>query len=342
MKKILVCALLLCLNVALFAQEKKLAAYSIAFYNLENIFDTIPGDNDKEYTPEGPTKWNTMKYQSKLKNMSYALSQLAIEKCPIGPAVIGVAEVENRTVLEDLVKTGDLAKRNLQIVHYDGPDYRGVDVAMLYNPKLFTYEGSQSRTVVDKVEPKFKTRDQLVVRGRIAGDLFHIIVCHWPSRRGGEERSRPKRAMAAELTKSIVDSIQQVAPESKIVIMGDLNDDPYNYSVKDVLGAKKKQSEVKPGGLYNPFWSILDKGIGTLAYKGQWNLFDQIIISYNLLGKDRSNLKYWQAEVFNRDFLKNQEGQYKGYPKRTHAGGVWLNGYSDHFPTIIYMLKEVN
>ncbi|MGL5894281.1 MAG: endonuclease/exonuclease/phosphatase family protein, partial [Bacteroidales bacterium] len=134
---------------------------------------------------------------------------------------------------------------------------------------------------------------------------------------------------------------QQVAPESRIVVMGDFNDDPFNIPVKDVLGAKKKQEQVKENGLYNPFWQILDKGIGTLAYQGKWNLFDQIIISENLLGKDRSTLKYWQAEVFNRDFLKNQEGSYKGYPLRTHAGGVWQNGYSDHFPTIIYMLKEV-
>ncbi|MGL5731662.1 MAG: endonuclease/exonuclease/phosphatase family protein, partial [Bacteroidales bacterium] len=272
------------LSVLATSAQKKFAVYGIAFYNIENLFDTIPGDNDKEYTPNGPNKWNTMKYQSKLKNMAYAISQLGMDKSPIGPAVIGVAEVENRTVLEDLVKTGELAKRNLQVVHEDGPDYRGVDVGLLYNPKLFKYEGHQSRTLVDKEEPRFRTRDQLVVRGRIDGELFNIIVNHWPSRRGGEERSRPKRAIAAQLTKDIVDSIQRVTPESKIVIMGDLNDDPNNYSVKEVLDAKKYEKEVKPGGLFNPFWSIFDKGIGTLAYKGQWNLFDQIIISYNLLG----------------------------------------------------------
>ncbi|MGL5635472.1 MAG: endonuclease/exonuclease/phosphatase family protein [Bacteroidales bacterium] len=329
------------LSVLATSAQKKFAVYGIAFYNIENLFDTIPGDNDKEYTPNGPNKWNTMKYQSKLKNMAYAISQLGMDKSPIGPAVIGVAEVENRTVLEDLVKTGELAKRNLQVVHEDGPDYRGVDVGLLYNPKLFKYEGHQSRTLVDKEEPRFRTRDQLVVRGRIDGELFNIIVNHWPSRRGGEERSRPKRAIAAQLTKDIVDSIQRVTPESKIVIMGDLNDDPNNYSVKEVLDAKKYEKEVKPGGLFNPFWSIFDKGIGTLAYKGQWNLFDQIIISYNLLGKDRSSLKFWKAEVFSKDFLKTQEGTYKGYPKRTHAGGVWTNGYSDHFPTLIYLVKEL-
>jgi len=341
MKRGFVCLLTLWIAFTAIAQEKKLAAYSIAFYNLENLFDTIPGPNDKEYTPSGPTKWDTFKYTNKLNKMAYALDQLAKEKCPIGPAVIGLAEIENRSVLEDLVRTGDFAKKNMQVVHYDGPDPRGVDCALLYNPKLFQYEGSESRTVIDHEEPKFKTRDQLVVRGRISGELFHIIVLHWPSRRGGEERSRPKRAMCARVTKSIVDSIQQVAPESRIVVMGDFNDDPFNIPVKDVLGAKKKQEQVKENGLYNPFWQILDKGIGTLAYQGKWNLFDQIIISENLLGKDRSTLKYWQAEVFNRDFLKNQEGSYKGYPLRTHAGGVWQNGYSDHFPTIIYMLKEV-
>lgn len=342
MKKGLLSILLLWIAIAVTAQEKKLAAYSVAFYNLENLFDTIPGSNDTEYTPNGPNKWDTFKYNAKLQKMAFALDQLAMEKCPIGPAVIGLAEIENTMVLEDLVKTGNFAKKNMQVVHYDGPDPRGVDCALLYNPKLFAYEGSESRAVIDKQEPRFKTRDQLIVRGRIAGELFHIIVVHWPSRRGGEERSRPKREMCARATRSFIDSIQQVAPESRIVVMGDFNDDPFNIPIKETLNAKKKQEQVKPGGLYNPFWQILDKGIGTLAYQGKWNLFDQIIVSENLLGKDRTTLKYWQAEVFNRDFLKNQEGLYKGYPLRTHAGGVWMNGYSDHFPSIVYFLKEVN
>lgn len=323
------------------AQDKKMALYSVAFYNLENLFDTIQQPNDSEYTPNGPNKWDTQKYQNKLNNMGYAISQLALERCPIGPALIGISEIENKTVVEDLVRNKHIINRNYQIVHYDSPDRRGVDVGMIYNPKLFTLEASQSRTLYIPTMPDFKTRDQLVVRGRIAGDMVHVVVNHWPSRRGGEDRSSPLREAAAALTRSISDSVQRIHPETKVIIMGDLNDDPSNKSCSVILDAKRKMKDVKKNGLYNPFWDIHKSGTGSLAYQGQWNLFDQIIISENLLGNDRSTLKFWNAEVFNRDFLKQQEGQYKGYPHRTHAGGVYLNGYSDHFPTIIYLVREV-
>ncbi|MEI7676320.1 MAG: endonuclease/exonuclease/phosphatase family protein [Bacteroidales bacterium] len=330
---------LLLVTTVTFSQEKKYKLQAMAFYNLENLFDTIPGSNDSEYSPNGSAKWNTFKYNNKLANMSYSISKFAIEKCPLGPAVIGVSEVENQSVMEDLVKQKNIASRNYQIVHYESPDYRGIDVGLLYNPRLFTYEASQARVFKIKSDPGFKSRDQLVVRGRIDGELFHVVVNHWPSRRG--DRSSSFREAAAALAKSIVDSVEQAWPETKVVVMGDLNDDPSDVSVSKVLGAKKKQSDVVSGGLYNPFWEILDGGVGSLAYKGQWNLFDQIMVNDKLLGKDRSTLKFFKAEVFNREFLKQQEGEFKGYPLRTSAGGVWLNGYSDHFPSIMFMVKEV-
>ena len=339
-RKTFIISLLLMATFA-YSQEKRLAAYSVAFYNLENLLDTIAGPNDKEYTPQGSAHWDTYKYNCKLTNMSYVLSKLALEKCPLGPALIGITEVENRSVINDLVKQPSIAKRNYQIVHYESPDHRGIDVAMLYNPRLFTYETSVSRTLFVPAEPTFRTRDQLVVRGRIAGELFHVVVNHWPSRRGGEERSSPMREAAAGLVKSIVDSVQRAWPETKVLVMGDLNDDPTNNSLRKILGAKRNQYEVPKGGLYNPFWEILDSGVGSLSYKGQWNLFDQIILNDKLIGKDRSQLKFWKAEVFSADFLKQQEGEYKGSALRTSAGGVWLNGYSDHFPTIVYMVKAV-
>ncbi|MEG2945945.1 MAG: hypothetical protein RR837_04255 [Bacteroidales bacterium] len=191
-------------------------------------------------------------------------------------------------------------------------------------------------------KPDFLTRDQLVVTGLLGGDKISFIVNHWPSRLGGESQSSFLREAAAALTRSIADSLLRDDPNAGVVIMGDLNDDPFNKSVKDVIGAKKKVEEVPDGGFYNPMWSILDKGIGTLGYRGNWNLFDQIIISKNLLGKNRETLKFWRAEVFNKPFLTNESGQYKGYPKRTFAGGVFLNGYSDHFPSLIYLVKEAN
>lgn len=339
-KKTFFIYLLLVTTVA-FSQEKRFKLQAVAFYNLENLFDTIPGANDTEYTPGGSAQWNTFKYTSKIANMSYALSQLATDKCKYGAAVVGLAEIENRSVMEDLIKHPNLSARNYQIVHYDSPDRRGVDVGLIYNPKLFTFEASQTRTLMVKSEPNFRTRDQLVVRGRMDGELFHFIVNHWPSRRGGEEHSSPMREAAAALAKSLVDSVERVWPETKVVIMGDLNDDPFNVSISKVLGAKKNQAEVGKGGLYNPFWSILDQGIGSLAYKGQWNLFDQLMVNDQLLGTDRTTYKFFKAEVFNRDFLKTTEGDYKGYPKRTSAGGVWLNGFSDHFPSIVFLIKQV-
>lgn len=338
-------------SFALFAKGKKdtqnnrkLAVYSVAFYNLENLFDTIhqPEVNDFEFTPQGSMKWGSMKYRNKLKNLSYAISQLATDYCPNGPAVIGVSEIENQGVMEDLIKTGELANRNYKIVHYDSPDRRGIDVGLIYNADLFTLEASESKRLVYPADTAMRTRDQLVVTGKLAGERMHFIVNHWPSRLGGELKSRPKREAAAALTKHIADSLLTADPNSKVVIMGDLNDDPDNTSCRVVLGAKKKQEDVKPGGYFNTMWPIFDRGIGSLAYQGQWNLFDQIIISANLIGKDRSTLKFLKAEVFNRDFLKQQEGKYKGYPLRTHAGGVYLNGYSDHFPTIIYLGKYVD
>lgn len=314
----------------------------VAFYNIENLFDTIDneGVNDLEYTPSGSNKWNSLKYNSKLKNMSYAISRLGLDHSPIGAAIVGVCEVENRGVLEDLVKQPNLAARSYDIVHYDSPDRRGIDVALLYNPKLFIVSNSKSYRLRTE-DSNFLTRDQLMVSGYLMNEKIHVIVNHWPSRSGGELASRPKRNAAAELTRSIVDSLFRVEPRAKIIVMGDLNDDPTNESCAKILGAKRNIEDVNEGELFNVFWKTLDKGVGTLSYNSQWNLFDQIIVSHELAHGDRTKLKLWKWEVFNHSFLIQQEGQYKGTPLRTHAGGTWLNGYSDHFPTLIYLVKEV-
>jgi hypothetical protein len=315
----------------------------VAFYNQENFFDTIhqPSVNDYEYTPNGPMQWNTQKYKAKLEHMSYAISQIGLDYCPMGVAMIGLSEIENRGVLENLVKQPALANRSLQIVHYNSPDRRGVDVALLYNPKLFIVTNSKSYRLVIPTDTAFRTRDQLMVSGYLQGEKVHVIVNHWPSRYGGEVASEPKREAAAALTRSIADSLFRVDPKAKIIIMGDLNDDPKDPSCAKVLGAKKDINDVKDGEFYNTLWKTLDRGIGSLAYNDQWNLFDQIIISSELAHSDISKLRFWKAEVFNRGFLTQQEGRYKGTPWRTHSGGVWTNGYSDHYPTLIYLIKEV-
>jgi len=319
----------------------KLQVSCVAFYNLENLFDTIDNANviDEEFLPNGAMRWGAMKYTAKLQHMSNAISQIGLEYSPQGIALIGVSEIENSGVLEDLVKQPELAKRSYQIVHYDGPDRRGVDVALLYNPKLFIVTNSKSYRL-HTADTAFHTRDQLMVSGYLQGEKVHVIVNHWPSRTGGEERSRPKRNAAAALTRSISDSLFRVDPKAKIIIMGDLNDDPFNESCATILGAKKELNDVKDGQLYNTLWKTLDKGVGSLAYADQWNLFDQIIVSSEIAHSDPGKLKLWKAEVFNKPFLTQQEGRYKGTPLRTHAGGAWTNGYSDHYPTLIYLVKE--
>lgn len=343
MKKLFLVLFSFCfLGYFAYGQEKKVKVYGTAFYNLENLFDTINnnGKYDEEFSPKGGRQWNGTKYRSKLDNMAYVISQMANKYIPEGPAFIGVAELENRSVLEDLVKRDPIRSWGLDIVHYDSPDRRGVDVGLLYNPNQFKVLHSASHRLVIPENPNFLTRDQLVVTGLLGGDKVSVIVNHWPSRLGGEEKSSPLREAAAALTKHIADSLLREDPNAGVIIMGDLNDDPMNKSVKDVLGAKAEKESVTVNGFYNPFWNILAKGVGTLAYRGEWNLFDQIILSENLLNDTLNPLKYWKAEVLNKPFLMNEEGQYKGYPKRTFAGGVFLNGYSDHFPTIVYLIKE--
>jgi endonuclease/exonuclease/phosphatase family metal-dependent hydrolase len=322
--------------------KHKVQVSCVAFYNQENLFDTIndPKINDEEYLPNGAMKWGTMKYTAKLQHMSYAISQIGLDVCPQGVALIGVSEIENSGVLKDLVSQSALAKRSMEFVHYEGPDRRGVDVALLYNPKYFTVTNSKSYRL-HTPDTAFRTRDQLMVSGYLQGEKIHVIVNHWPSRTGGEMESRPKRNAAAALTRSIADSLFRADPKAKIIIMGDLNDDPFNESCTKVLGAKKDLTDLKDGDLYNTLWKTLDKGIGSLAYADQWNLFDQIIVSSELARSDPSKLRLWKAEVFNKAFLTQQEGRYKGTPLRTHAGGAWTNGYSDHYPTMIYLVKEV-
>lgn len=323
------------------AQEKKYEVYSVGFYNLENLFDTIhdAGKNDFEFLPDGTNKWGTLKYTNKLKNMATVLNEMGTDVLPVGMAAVGVSEIENSRVLHDLVNHEILAPRGWDFVHIEGPDKRGVDCALLYNPKLFKPTNSMLApyTTVDN-DTTYKTRGFLVVTGEMGGETVHIIVNHWPSRYA----KSPARERAGILVRELKDSIMKSQPDSKVIIMGDMNDDPDDKSMKTCLGAVRDKKDIKGDtDLYNPWWNILrKKGHGTLKYKGKWNLFDQIVLSGNLVGDDRSTLKLYKTEIFSRNYMFQQEGRYKGNTKRTHAGGVWLNGYSDHLPVIVYLLKE--
>lgn len=320
---------------------KQYNTYAVGFYNLENLFDYEDDPNnsgDDDFLPTGPYRWTKVQYEQKLDNLARVLSRLGKEVTPYGAGFIGVSEVENRRVLEDLVLRDELKGMGLKVIHEDSPDRRGIDVAALYNPNIFTLEGYEYHKLNWDERPDFLTRDQLHAYGYIAGEKVHFIVVHWPSRYGGGT-SEPLRLATARLSKEIIDGIHAKEPDAKIVMMGDFNDDPTNKSVTEVLNAKSLRSEVGAQGLYNPSASLLAKGIGTLVYNDSWNFFDQMIVSKGLL-KDDSRLRLWKMEVFNRDFLVQQEGSKKGYLHRSFQNNTFINGYSDHFPVIVYLVQE--
>lgn len=328
-------------QVARNSDGKQYNAYAVGFYNLENLFDCDDDPNntgDDDFLPTGSYRWTQIQYERKLDNLARVLGSLGKEVTPYGAAFIGVAEVENRRVLEDLTQREAVKGMELKVVHEDGPDRRGIDVGALYNPNIFTLEGYEYHTLKWEEQPDFVTRDQLHAYGYIAGEKVHFIVVHWPSRYGGGA-SEPLRLVAARLSKQIMDKIYQEEPNAKIIMMGDFNDDPTNRSVTEVLNAKKLRSEVGAQGLYNPAASLLEKGIGTLVYQDSWNFFDQMIVSKGLLTDDQK-LRLWKMEVFNRDFLVTQEGKRKGYPHRTFQDNSFIDGYSDHFPVVVYLVQQ--
>ena len=325
------------------AQEKQYKIGCIAFYNTENFYDTLndPNKNDDEFTPEGSSKWTSKRYYQKLDHISTVISQLGDEYVKGGPVVMGLAEIENQSVLEDIVAQPALKASNYGLVHYDSPDKRGIDVALIYQKDHFKVLTSKPVPLRVPSKPDFATRDQLVVSGLFDGELLYFIVNHWPSRYGGEKRSTPMRNAAADLTKSIVDSIQKIDSTAKIVIMGDLNDDPTNSSILKHLKAKGDSKEVSKKELFNPMYNLFKKeGLGTLAYRDNWNLFDQIIVTGTLLGDNKSTYKFYKAKIFNRSFVTQKDGAFAGYPLRTYVGTTYQGGYSDHFPSYIFIVKE--
>ena len=345
MKKALTISALLLIWVSGFSQKKDFKPIIISFYNLENFYDTVDNKmvNDDEFLPNGPRNYNTAIYLDKINKLATVISQIGTEINPDGPALLGVAEVENDTVLNDLVHNKLIEKRGYKIVHYDSKDVRGVDVGLLYNPKYFTVEASDKLFVQlpGGSKDSYFTRDVLWVKGKLDGETIHVYVNHWPSRVGGETRSAPARAAAAMVCKNHMDSIAKADGIQKVIIMGDLNDDPISPSVAKVLNAKEKPADVAKGGLYNPWIEPYKKGNGTLAYQDAWGLFDQIIISSPWLDKNQTGTFFYQQHIFFKEYLVENKGRYKGYPMRTWDGNSYRGGYSDHFPTYIIFLKKL-
>jgi hypothetical protein len=322
--------------------NKKYDVACIGFYNLENLFDTLDTEDvkDTEFTPGGSKLWNSKKYYEKLDHMSKVISEMGSNVTKGSPSLLGVAEIENKSVLVDLANTDNLKEFNYDIVHYQSPDRRGIDVALLYRKEHFKVESSKKFALKLPDNPDFKSRDQLLVSGKLFGEDIHVLIAHWPSRSGGEKRSMPNRIAAAKVAKGVIDSLRNVDPNIKVILMGDLNDDPNSPSVKKYLMATGNKKKMIGDALYNPMLEYFNKGIGTLAWRDSWNLFDQMILTKGLLHEDPNTFKYYGAKVFNEPYLLQSSGRYKGYPFRTYVGSDYRGGYSDHFPVYLFLIRD--
>lgn len=335
------------MNILFVNAQKKYKIRTVAFYNLENLFDTI-NDTSKndEASPIMELNTNRSKvYWDKIDKLAEVISQLGEEKAKTGPAILGVSEIENKQVLEDLVNSERLKKMRYGIIHFDSPDKRGIDVALLYQQRYFKpvhYEAVNPNIFSEN--KKVYTRDILRVSGYLDDELVHVIVNHWPSRRGGEAKSSPLREKAAYKVTQIIEKIREEDKNAKVMIMGDFNDDPMNKSFKDVLKTKSEEEDVKKGDIYNPYESMFTKGLNTTAYRDNLSLFDQILFTSPLLNKkgrkDFSTYKMFKSGIFNKRFMVQNKGRYKGYPFRSFSNGQYTGGYSDHYPVYIYLIKE--
>ena len=336
--------------------QKVQKSHVIGFYNLENLFDTYhdEGKNDYEYLPDGANQWTEVKYRKKLHNMAEVIRAMKDDN-KVYHTILGVSEIENRNVLEELVIQPEIAEANFQIVHYDGPDRRGVDCALLYRPDQFTLLESRSipftfdsqniKFDMDSLEmADFRTRDVLEVRGTIGDEMFAFYVTHLPSRIGG--KSGFLRSRGAEIIYENAMELMRKYPGIKIAVMGDMNDNPFDESMVTYLRGKENVEEVGEEDFFDPFLSMIKAGFGSLAYQGVWSIFDIIMVNSNLLNAPKGTYKIqpivnkkFYGRVFQKPFMTQQEGQYKGTPKRTSSNGAFINGYSDHYPTYIVISK---
>lgn len=315
------------------AQEK----IYVAFWNLENLFDTIddpqnPGDD--EYLPTAKSEWNEERFDRKLSNLSKIIRSMNNGN---GPDILGVCEVENRFVLEELSRRF-LKDLNYDIVHYDSKDPRGIDVGLLYKKNKFKYLSSEPL----RVFVQGNTRDILFTTLLYKKDTINIFVNHWPSRRGGEKESEPRRIRAANTVRYKVDSLLKHNPASNIIIMGDFNDMPDNKSILMTLMAVPFECDnLTPeytSNLYNTSYKKYSQGVGSYFHQGNFNMLDQIIISKGLLDKKRLDYECDSFEVLSNELNTTRSGRYKGAPYPTFGSGRYLGGYSDHFPVGVRLI----
>jgi predicted extracellular nuclease len=317
------------IGLSSFAQKK----LCIAFYNQENLFDTIddPNKNDNEFLPSAKKVWNTEKYINKIDHMAKVISSMNEQQAP---DIIGMCEVENDVVLKDIAADKQLKKTNYQTVHIEGPDERSIDNGLLYKASLFKL--IQSKAISVNL-PNTKTRDILLVRLEAKNKTqLVVLVNHFPSRIGGEEASEPKRIVAAQVLRGICDSLYNINPQENIVIMGDFNDEPTNRSMDSVLRAKANEYDLNNGNLFNAMYELKQNNEGSHYYKGHFSMLDQIVLSSSMTNctgaicYDKSS-----ANIYKQPWMVEAEGKYKGAPLRTFIGEKYTNGYSDHLPVYI-------
>ncbi|MBN4084970.1 endonuclease [Flavobacteriaceae bacterium AH-315-B10] len=306
--------------------------FTIAFYNLENLFDIFDNKytHDDDFLPTSEKKWTPKRYKKKVRKLGYTISKIGVKTSKKLPILIGLAEVENKLVVNDLINSKFLKTENYDVVHFDSADERGIDVALMYHKDFFEVIKSETFTVklYDENEEIDYTRDILLVEGFLNKEKIYVLVNHWPSRREGKKTSEPKRIIASDKVTEIIDLIKQRDENPKIIVMGDFNDNPNNESIKRLVISQD---------LYNPMETLLSDSRGTLNYKFKWNLFDQILFSTNFFKHKANTHRFSKANVFDNEFLKQFKGKYKGTPFRTYVGKKYKGGYSDHFPVYIHL-----
>jgi len=308
----------------------------VAFYNLENLFD--PEDHaqtlDGDFTPNGHKKWTPERYGRKLEKLATTITKIGMEHHGHAPILIGVAEVENGRVLQDLLRTAPLDGIDYDYIHYESPDERGIDTALIYRSNYFTVLQSEALPLLVHNDQGIRdtTRDILYIHGTLNQEEVHIFVNHWPSRREGTEQTAYKRMRAAKVVREKMAQIQRAQGNVNVLVMGDFNDDPSAESIQALL-------EESP--LYNPMEQLhVPKEKGSSNYRRKWSLFDQILISHSFFDHARGTHSFDGAHIFDPTFLMESEGKYKGNPFRTYAGERYLGGYSDHFP--VYVILTYN
>lgn len=316
-----------------FKRKPKDNLYTVAFYNLENLFDTehAPDKLDLDFTPDGFKKWSMKRYKRKLYKLAKTISEVGTKSSTTPPVVIGIAEVENDGVIEDLIGAEHLREIDYGYVHYDSPDERGIDTALIYHKEFFKVLHSEPITLyVNNLDGvRDSTRDILYVHGSLNTEEVHIFVNHWPSRREGEIETGYKRVKAAQTISEFMEKLETRFVTPNYIVLGDFNDDPESESIQTLVNGK---------GLYNPMEKLhIPVQRGSANYQKSWSLFDQIMVSHSFLNHEKGTHSFAHANIFDEKFLREYEGKYKGNPYRTYAGRKYIGGYSDHFPVYIQL-----